>query len=48
MTFAQLVRSMWVTVKSIYGRDPEGNVIEIQQTLRGCTFRLDKLPPIPT
>jgi glyoxylase I family protein len=33
-------------VKSIYGRDPEGNVIEIQQTAEDCTFRLDALPPI--
>ncbi len=31
-------------VKSIYGRDPEGNVIEIQQTTQECTFRLDALP----
>ena len=31
-------------VKSIYGRDPEGNVIEIQQTAPDCSFRLDKLP----
>lgn len=35
-------------VKSIYGRDPEGNVIEIQQTASDCAFRLDKLPPIPS
>jgi len=34
-------------VKSIYGRDPEGNVIEIQQTAADCAFRLDKLPPVP-
>ncbi|HTV95617.1 MAG TPA: VOC family protein [Steroidobacteraceae bacterium] len=33
-------------VKSIYGRDPEGNVIEIQETARDCTFRLDQLPPV--
>ena len=32
-------------VKTLYGRDPEGNVIEIQQTERHCDFRLDKLPP---
>ena len=31
-------------VKSLYGRDPEGNVIEIQQTAADCGFRLDKLP----
>jgi glyoxylase I family protein len=31
-------------VKTIYGQDPEGNVIEIQQTANHCEFRLDKLP----
>ena len=34
-------------VKSVYGRDPEGNVIEIQQTADHCAFRLDKLPDLP-
>ena len=34
-------------VKSVYGRDPEGNVIEIQQTAEHCAFRLDKLPDLP-
>ena len=33
-------------VKTIYGRDPEGNVIELQQTAKECGFRLDKLPAI--
>ena len=33
-------------VKTIYGRDPEGNVIEIQQTAQNCDFRLDKLPAV--
>jgi glyoxylase I family protein len=33
-------------VKSLYGRDPEGNVIEIQQTAANCDFRLDRLPPL--
>lgn len=28
-------------VKSIYGRDPEGNLIELQQTAPHCEFRLD-------
>ncbi len=32
-------------VKSIYGRDPEGNVIELQQTAPHCEFRLDGLAP---
>ena len=34
-------------VKTIYGRDPEGNLIEIQQTADHCDFRMDKLPPAP-
>jgi len=34
-------------VKSIYGRDPEGNLIELQQTAPICDFRLNQLPPLP-
>lgn len=34
-------------VKTLYGRDPEGNVIEIQQTAPDCDFRLERLPPVP-
>jgi catechol 2,3-dioxygenase-like lactoylglutathione lyase family enzyme len=34
-------------VKSIYGRDPEGNVIEIQETAYHCDFRLDLLGAVP-
>lgn len=30
-------------VKTIYGRDPEGNIIEIQQTAEVCDFRMDQL-----
>jgi catechol 2,3-dioxygenase-like lactoylglutathione lyase family enzyme len=30
-------------VKTIYGRDPEGNLIEIQQTKETCAFLLSKL-----
>lgn len=33
-------------VKSVYGRDPEGNVIEIQQTAPHCDFRLENRPPL--
>lgn len=33
-------------VKTIYGRDPEGNVIELQETADHCDFRLDKLRPL--
>jgi catechol 2,3-dioxygenase-like lactoylglutathione lyase family enzyme len=29
--------------KTIYGRDPEGNLIEIQETLTDCEFPADKL-----
>jgi len=34
-------------VKSVYGRDPEGNVIEIQQTQDACDFKLSMLPKLP-
>lgn len=34
-------------VKSIYGKDPEGNVIEIQETAQSCDFSLDKLQAPP-
>lgn len=30
-------------VKSVYGRDPEGNVIELQQTAPHCEFKLENL-----
>jgi catechol 2,3-dioxygenase-like lactoylglutathione lyase family enzyme len=33
-------------VKSVYGRDPEGNIIEIQQTADACDFRLDGLQTV--
>lgn len=33
-------------VKTIYGRDPEGNIIELQQTAENCDFRMDKLRPL--
>lgn len=45
MTFSQPGPVDVGHVKSIYGRDPEGNLIEIQQTAEHCDFRLDKLPP---
>lgn len=31
-------------VKAIYGKDPEGNLIEIQETLEGCVFDAARLP----
>jgi glyoxylase I family protein len=48
MTFAQPGPLDVGHVKSVYGRDPEGNVIEIQQTSEECAFRLDELPSIFT
>jgi catechol 2,3-dioxygenase-like lactoylglutathione lyase family enzyme len=33
-------------VSSVYGRDPEGNIIEIQQTHDSCDFPLSGLAPI--
>jgi catechol 2,3-dioxygenase-like lactoylglutathione lyase family enzyme len=45
MTFSQPAPIDVGHVKSIYGRDPEGNLIEIQQTADHCDFRMDRLPP---
>jgi glyoxylase I family protein len=47
MTFSQPAPIDVGHVKSIYGRDPEGNLIEIQQTAENCVFPLNKLPPVP-
>jgi catechol 2,3-dioxygenase-like lactoylglutathione lyase family enzyme len=47
MTFTQPAPIEMGHVTSIYGRDPEGNVIEIQQTVN-CDFPLDKLDGQPT
>ncbi|MBL8267090.1 VOC family protein [Steroidobacter sp.] len=33
-------------VKTLYGRDPENNVIEIQETTPECQFRLNQLAPL--
>ena len=33
-------------VKTIYGYDPEGNVIEVQQTAPGNSFALSELKPV--
>jgi catechol 2,3-dioxygenase-like lactoylglutathione lyase family enzyme len=35
-------------VMTIYGRDPEGNLIEIQQTQADCDFPISKLTREPT
>ena len=46
MTFSQPAPIDVGHVKSIYGRDPEGNLIELQETASHCDFRMDKLPPL--
>jgi catechol 2,3-dioxygenase-like lactoylglutathione lyase family enzyme len=46
MTFSQPAPIDVGHVKSIYGRDPEGNLIEIQQTAEHCDFRMDRLPKV--
>lgn len=48
MTFSQPGPIDVGHVKSIYGRDPEGNLIELQQTAAHCDFPLNKLPPVAT
>jgi catechol 2,3-dioxygenase-like lactoylglutathione lyase family enzyme len=30
-------------VKTVYGRDPEGHVIELQETMQHCDFGMDRL-----
>mgnify|MGYP001820706529 CR=1 FL=1 len=46
MTFSQAGPIDVGHVKTAYGRDPEGNLIEIQQTQEVCDFPLAALPPI--
>ena len=46
MTFSQAGPIDVGHVKTAYGRDPEGNLIEIQQTQEVCDFSLAALPPI--
>ena len=49
MTFSQPGPIDVGHVKTIYGRDPEGNLIEIQQTIEGkCDFPLAGLTKEPT
>ncbi|WP_348674581.1 VOC family protein [uncultured Abyssibacter sp.] len=43
MTFSQPGPIDVGHVKTIYGRDPEGNLIEIQQTQEACDFPLSAL-----
>jgi catechol 2,3-dioxygenase-like lactoylglutathione lyase family enzyme len=48
MTFNQSAPIDVGHVKTIYGRDPEGNLIELQQTADNCDFPLTALPPVNT
>lgn len=48
MTFSQSAPIDVGHVKTIYGRDPEGNLIEIQQTQASCDFPLANLSRDPT
>ncbi len=45
MTFGQPAPINVGHVKSIYGRDPEGNVIELQETIN-CDFPLENLSAV--
>ncbi len=45
MTFTQDAPIEMGHVTSIYGRDPEGNVIELQETVN-CDFPLENLKPV--
>lgn len=47
MTFGHFEPIDMGHVKTIYGRDPEGNVIEIQQTADHCDMRLEDLASTP-
>jgi glyoxylase I family protein len=46
MTFGERKPVDMGHVKSLYGRDPEGHIIEIQQTAAHCDMRLNLLPPL--
>lgn len=47
MTFPEDGPIVMDHVKTLYGRDPEGNLIEIQETIDAhCDFPLDTLPPV--
>lgn len=46
MTFSQPGPIDVGHVKTVYGRDPEGHLIEIQQTAGVCDFPLSALPPV--
>jgi catechol 2,3-dioxygenase-like lactoylglutathione lyase family enzyme len=45
MTFGDRTPVDSIILKALYGRDPEGNVIEILETRAECPFRLEQLPP---
>lgn len=44
MTFARIVPDGLGGIRAVYGKDPDGNIIEIQQLRAGHDFQLDALP----
>jgi len=43
MTFPRTVPDEVTGIRSVYGRDPDGNVIELQQVVPGHAFSLERL-----
>lgn len=48
MTFTRATAGDMGVLKFVYGRDPDGNLIEIQEMAKDGPFRLDSLPQTPT
>jgi catechol 2,3-dioxygenase-like lactoylglutathione lyase family enzyme len=48
MTFPRKTPGDMGTLKFIYGQDPDGNIIEIQELVANSPFALDKLSHVPT
>lgn len=47
MTFARTVPDEVTGIRAVYGRDPDGNVIELQQVVRDHAFSFEGLEPQP-
>lgn len=45
MTFAHVVGEMG-SISAVYGKDPDGNIIELQQIARGHAYDLESLPAV--
>jgi catechol 2,3-dioxygenase-like lactoylglutathione lyase family enzyme len=46
MTFAAPEPLDMGSIKAVYGKDPEGRIIELQQASVECPFALEHLPPV--